>query len=79
MWYGHGFTTKWYSSLFSNSEILDSLKITLIVAVVAAVVATVIGTLAAVGIFGMNRKLKQTLLAVNNIPMVNPEIVTGVA
>lgn len=75
----HGFTTKWYSSLFSNSEILDSLKITLIVAVVAAVVATVIGTLAAVGIFGMNRKLKQTLLAVNNIPMVNPEIVTGVA
>ena len=75
----HGFTTKWYSSLFSNSEILDSLKITLIVAVVAAVVATVIGTLAAVGIFGMNRKLKQTLLAVNNIPMVNPEIVTGVS
>ena len=75
----HGFTTKWYSSLFSNSEILDSLKITLIVAVVAAVVATIIGTLAAVGIFGMNRKLKQTLLAVNNIPMVNPEIVTGVA
>ena len=64
---------------FSNSEIFDSLKITLIVAVVAAVVATVIGTLAAVGIFGMNRKLKQTLLAVNNIPMVNPEIVTGVA
>lgn len=75
----HGFTTKWYASLFQNSDIMDSLRITLIVAVLAAAVATVIGTLAAVGIFGMNRKLKQTMLAVNNIPMVNPEIVTGVS
>ena len=45
----------------------------------SALFATIIGTLAAVGIYSMNRKLRKTMLAVNNIPMVNPEIVTGVS
>lgn len=75
----HGFTTKWYEQLFRNELILDSLKITLIVAVLAALIATLIGTLAAVGIHSMNRKLKKSFLFVNNITMVNPEIVTGIS
>lgn len=74
-----GFTLRWYADLFHDKVIMDSLMITLQVAVLSAIIATVIGTLAAVGIFAMNRRLKQTLLAVNNIPMVNPEIVTGVS
>lgn len=45
----------------------------------AAIVATIIGTMAAVGIYSMNGRLRQQLLAVNNIPMVNPEIVTGIS
>ena len=75
----HGFTTKWYSDLFHNDLILDSLKLTLLVAFLAAIIATVIGTAAAVGMYGMNAKLRKTLMAVNNIPMVNPEIVTGIS
>ncbi len=74
-----GFTLDWYKDLFQNELILESLKITLTVAVVAALVATVIGTAAAVGIHGMNQRLKRTFLFVNNIPMVSPEIVSGVA
>lgn len=75
----NGFTLKWYVDLFENELILDSLRITLEIAVLAAIIATVIGTLAAIGIHSMNGKLRDTFLAVNNIPMVNPEIVTGVS
>ncbi len=75
----NGFTLKWYADLFENELILDSLRITLEIAVLAAIIATVIGTLAAIGIHSMNGKLRNTFLAVNNIPMVNPEIVTGVS
>ncbi len=74
-----GFTLKWYADLFENELILESLRITLMIAVLAAIFATVIGTLAAIGIHSMNGKLRNVFMAVNNIPMVNPEIVTGVS
>ena len=74
-----GFTVNWYRDLFSNELILDSLRITLEIAVLAALIATVIGTMAAVGIYSMNGRLRRWLLALNNIPMINPEIVTGIS
>ncbi len=74
-----GFTLDWYRDLFQNELILDSLAVTLQIALLAAVVSTVIGTMAAVGIYSMNGKLRQVMLSVNNIPMVNPEIVTGIS
>ena len=75
----HGFTLDWYKDLFQNELILESLKVTLTVAVLAAIVATVIGTMAAVGIHGMNRRMKKAFMFINNIPMVNPEIVSGIS
>lgn len=75
----NGFTLKWYEDLFHNSLILDSLRVTLEVAVLSAIIATAIGTLAALGIHSMNGKLRNLFLAVNNIPMINPEIVTGIS
>ena len=75
----HGFTTRWYEDLFQNDVILKSLQTTLLVACLAMVFATIIGTAAAVGIYGMNGKLRKAFMAVNNIPMVNPEIVTGIS
>ena len=75
----HGFTTKWYSDLFHNDLILRSLRVTLLVALLAAVIATVIGTAAAVGMYGMNSRLRKVFMGINNIPMVNPEIVTGIS
>ncbi len=74
-----GFTLDWYKDLFQNELILDSLWVTLEIAVLAALVSTVIGTMAAVGIYSMNGRLGRLMMAVNNIPMVNPEIVTGVS
>lgn len=73
------FSTKWYVTLFQNDLILKSLWVTLSVALIASVAATIIGTAAAVGINGMNRRMRKAFMAVNNIPMVNPEIVTGIS
>ena len=74
-----GFTIDWYRDLFSNELILESLLVTLRVAVLAAIISTVIGTMAAVGIFNMNGRLRHAMESLNNIPMVNPEIVTGIS
>jgi spermidine/putrescine transport system permease protein len=74
-----GFTFKWYAELFQNELIIESLMLTLKIAVLAAVVSTIIGTLAAVGIYSMNGRLRTLMMGVNNIPMVNPEIVTGIS
>ncbi len=75
----NGFSFRWYEELFRDEEILAALGVTLSVAVIATVVSTVIGTLAAIGIRSVNRRLGKVLLAVNNFPMVNPEIVTGIS
>lgn len=74
-----GFSLKWYQSLFHNAEILQALRNTLIVALTAAVVATVIGTAAAVGMHYMNRKLSALMLNVTYLPVLNPDIVTGIS
>ena len=74
-----GFTLNWYKDLFSNELILESLVVTLQIAVLAALISTVIGTMAAVGIFNMNGRLRHAMESLNNIPMVNPEIVTGIS
>lgn len=74
-----GFTLDWYKELFSNDLIMEALLLTLQVAVLAAIVSTVIGTMAAVGIYSMNGRLRNLMMGINNIPMVNPEIVTGIS
>lgn len=74
-----GFSFQWYKELFNDAVIMKSLYISLIIAVLAAVISTVIGTLAAVGINSMKGFKKKVYLSVNNIPMVNPEIVTAVS
>ncbi len=75
-----GFSLRWYRELFSSSATVEALKNTLILAVSSAVIATVLGTAAAIGIATLRRKrVKNTVMTVTNIPMTNPEIVTGVS
>ena len=74
-----GFSLKWYTKLFQDTMILDALRNTLIIALIAAIVSTVLGTAAAIGIGGMNKWMKHVVMNVTNLPMVNPEIVTGVS
>lgn len=74
-----GFSLRWYQQLFSNSEILHSIRITLEVAVIASLVSTVLGTTAALGIFAMKKYPRKLTMAVNNIPTMNPDIIMGVS
>ena len=76
----HGFSFKWYVELFRDEATINALTNTLLLAVTSSIAATVIGTLAAVGIFKMKKGFTKTsIMTVTNIPMMNPEIVTGVS
>ena len=74
-----GFTFKWYEELFSNSTIMNSLLTSLTVAVIAAVVSTIIGTAAAIGIFSLKKRTRSVVMNVTYLPIINPEIVTGIS
>lgn len=75
-----GFSFKWYGELFNSSATLNALRNTLVLAALSALIATLLGTLAAVGIFNMRSKLgKSAMMTVTNIPMMNPDVVTGVS
>ena len=74
------FSLYWYGILFKDAETLNALKNSVILAVSSAAIATVMGTAAAYGIGRMRKKyLKSTIMSVTNIPMMNPDIITGIS
>ena len=74
-----GFTTKWYEKLFTNDLIINALINTLSVALIAGVFAVILGTGAAIGINAKNKKLKGVLLNISYLPIINPDIITGIS
>ncbi|MBR3971395.1 MAG: extracellular solute-binding protein [Ruminococcus sp.] len=74
-----GFTFEWYIKLFQDRAIMTALSNTLMVAVLAAVFSTILGTLAALGIYNFKGRKRKFLQTISNIPIINPEIVTGVS
>ena len=74
-----GFTFKWYVDLFHNQRILDALWLSLGLALVAATIATIVGTMAAIGINTMRKTPRAIINNISYLPVVNPEIITGVS
>ena len=74
---GKGFTLKWYKSLFENQVIMQALVNTLAIAFLSAL--TVVGTAAAIGFYGMKKRTSRAMTVINNFPMMNPDIVTGIS
>lgn len=79
-----GFTLDLYSSLFSGAtsasrNLMGALKNTLLIALIASFVSTLLGTLAAIGIYNMRGRKKKAMEFLNDIPMLNPDIITGVS
>ena len=79
-----GFSTKLYRNLFTGSmqgtgSLMAAVENTLIIALVAALISTMLGTTAAIGIHNLKGRKRQTLSFLNNIPMINPDIITGVS
>lgn len=76
----NGLSLYWWKEMFADVAAMDALKNTVILAVVTAAVSTVLGILAAVGLFLTNNKIyKKTMMSATNIPLMNPEIVTGIS
>lgn len=74
-----GFSLHWYKELFNDRLIMQSVYTTLLVSVLATIIATIGGTFAAIGFYSLRRRKRAVLNTVNNIPMMNADIVTGVA
>lgn len=75
-----GFSLRWYGELFSSPDTFTALRNTLILALSSATLSTIIGTAAAEGIYRIKSKFaKSSIMSVTNIPMMNPDIVTGMS
>jgi spermidine/putrescine transport system permease protein len=74
-----GFTLKWYGQLFQDKQIMSSLYYTLLIALLSSLIATVAGTAAAVGIHGMKKVMKSFVMNITYLPVLNPDIVTGIS
>lgn len=74
-----GFTFKWYLAMFQDRQIMTSLYYSMIIGLIAALVATFIGTLAAFGINNMKPLPRATTMNLTYLPVLNPDIVTGIS
>ena len=74
-----GFTTEWYRNLVSDPTIMNAFYTTILITVASSVIATIIGTMAAIGISAMRKRNRQIMLGATNIPLLNADIVTGIA
>ncbi|MBR2067609.1 MAG: ABC transporter permease, partial [Solobacterium sp.] len=73
-----GFSLRWYESMFQNRSIMEAIWYTVACAIIATVVSTIVGTIAAIGLSKSNRILREVVTQVNNLPMLNPDIVTAI-
>ncbi len=73
-----GFTLEWYGKIISSRALWNSIVNTFVVSILATAISTVLGTLIAVGIFSLSKKSQRILLMLNNIPLLNADIVTGI-
>ena len=79
-----GFSVNLYRNLLTgqmqgNASLLSAVENTLVIAIIAAAVSTLLGTVAAIGIHNMKGRSKKAVTFLNNIPMINPDIITGVS
>ncbi|MDO5387813.1 MAG: ABC transporter permease [Clostridia bacterium] len=73
-----GFSLQWYTKLFNNSDMMDSIFYTIAIAVIATVVATIAGTVTAIGLSKSNKVLRGIVEQINDLPIMNPDIVTAI-
>ena len=73
-----GFSLQWYEKMFSDSVMMESVVYTIAIALLATMVATVVGTITAIGLSKSRRIVRGVIEQVNNLPLLNPEIVTAI-
>ncbi|MBP3505995.1 MAG: ABC transporter permease [Lachnospiraceae bacterium] len=72
------FSLRWYENLFSNGEIMNAVYVSVTIALLATAISTILGTITAIGLSKSRKVLKEVIINVNNIPIMNPDIVTAI-
>lgn len=73
-----GFSLQWYQKMFADRNMVEAIYYTIVIAVIATIVSTIVGTLAAIGLSKSKKVLREVVLQINNLPVMNPEIVTAI-
>lgn len=73
-----GFSTRWYEAMFHNRSIIEAIITTVVCAILATAISTVVGTITAIGMSKSRKIVRELITQVNNLPMLNPEIVTAI-
>ena len=73
-----GFSLKWYKKLLTDNDIIAAVYVSISIAVIATIISTVLGTITAIGLSRSRKILREWLLNVNNMPIMNPDIVTAI-
>lgn len=73
-----GFTFKWYGEMFRDRNLMEAIRVTISMAIIATIVSVIIGTITAIGINALNKRRRQQMILLNNVPVLNADIVTGV-
>jgi spermidine/putrescine transport system permease protein len=73
------FSLKWYKEIFTNELLLRAISNTLLIAIISTIIATITGTLIAIGIHSLSKNQRVQMMILNNIPVINPDIVTGIS
>lgn len=73
-----GFSLKWYENMFESKTVMTALYYTVLIAVVATIVSTIVGTITAIGLSKSRKIIRDVVLQINDIPMMNPDIVTAI-
>ncbi len=73
-----GFSFRWYEKMFRSRSMMESVYYSVLIAVIATVVSTVVGTIASIGLSKSKRIVREVVTQVNNLPMLNPDIVTAI-
>ena len=74
-----GFSLRWYQELFVNQQMIDAIIVSVSIAILSTVISTVLGTITAIGVSKSKPLLRKLVLQVNNLPIMNPDIVTGIS
>ncbi len=73
-----GFSLRWYAELLNNVEVVKAVYVSVSIAIIATIISTVLGTITAIGLSRSRKVLRDLILNINNIPILNPEIVTAI-
>ena len=73
-----GFSFRWYETLFKNRQIVAAIQVSVSIALISTVVSTLVGTLTAIGLANSKKLVRNVVLQINNLPIMNPEIVTAI-